>query len=461
MTDVANVSPEMIRRARTIQARETAVFGERTRASAAWLSAAEDRMPGGVPMSWMRALYRHEPVVAVSGSGSHFVDLDGNTYLDFNAADLSMAAGFAPPAITAAIIDQAQRGNHFLLPTTDAVEVCRALSERFGLPQWQFALSASGANTDALRIARVATGRSTVLLFEGNYHGHLDQTLWHRSGSDLAPDLDGLDPESGRHVDVLTYNDADQLRQRLARGDVAAVLVEAALTNCGLVVPRPTFVDALNHDVRAAGALLVVDETHTQFAVYGGGTRQFGIQADLITGGKGIGGGVPIGVIGMTDELAGVMTANLAHDPGLLEAGDSQGIASGGTLYANALSLAAARAGLDEVFTKDASIRVDGLGARMQAGLQQQFDLLGLPWTADRLGGRIQWRLTDQAPVTGADGTASIVLAISDARKVFMANRGVWDAVASAGPSISYAADETDVDTYLSVAGAFLDDLVQ
>ena len=194
MTDVANVSPEMIRRARTIQARETAVFGERTRASAAWLSAAEDRMPGGVPMSWMRALYRHEPVVAVSGSGSHFVDLDGNTYLDFNAADLSMAAGFAPPAITAAIIDQAQRGNHFLLPTTDAVEVCRALSERFGLPQWQFALSASGANTDALRIARVATGRSTVLLFEGNYHGHLDQTLWHRSGSELAPDLDGLDP---------------------------------------------------------------------------------------------------------------------------------------------------------------------------------------------------------------------------------------------------------------------------
>ena len=259
----------------------------------------------------------------------------------------------------------------------------------------------------------------------------------------------------------MTYNYADQLRQRLARGDVAAVLVEAALTNCGLVVPRPTFVDALNHDVRAAGALLVVDETHTQFAVYGGGTRQFGIQADLITGGKGIGGGVPIGVIGMTDELAGVMTANLAHDPGLLEAGDSQGIASGGTLYANALSLAAARAGLDEVFTKDASIRVDGLGARMQAGLQQQFDLLGLPWTADRLGGRIQWRLTDQAPVTGADGTASIVLAISDARRVFMANRGVWDAVASAGPSISYAADETDVDTYLSVAGAFLDDLVQ
>ena len=459
MNAVAHVSPEMVRRAREIQAHETVTFRGRTTTSAAWLNSAAARMPGGVPMSWMRALYRHDPVVAVRGSGSHFVDLDGNNYLDVNAADLSMAAGFAPPAITAAIIDQAQRGNHFLLPTTDAVEVCRLLSERFGLPQWQFTLSASGANTDALRIARVATGRSTVLLFDGKYHGHLDQALWSREGPTLVPDLDGLDPESGRHVDVLTYNDADELRERLARGDVAAVLVEPAMTNCGLVLPQPDFVDALNHDVRAAGALLAVDETHTQFAVYGGGSRQFGIRGDMVTGGKGIGGGVPIGVIGLTDELAALVNAHLAHDPGLNMTGDSLGVATGGTLYANALSLAAARAGLQHVFTEDAALRVEALGARMQAGLQDHFDRKGLPWAADRLGGRIQWRLTDHHPVTGADGTASVVLALADARKVFMANRGVWDAIATAGPSISYAANEADIDTYLGVAGEFLDEL--
>jgi glutamate-1-semialdehyde 2,1-aminomutase len=405
----------------------------------------------------MRDLYRHDPVVAVSGSGSRFVDLDGNSYLDFNAADLSMAAGFAPPAITAAIIEQAQRGNHFLLPTTDALAVCQALTDRFGLPQWQFTLSASGANTDALRIARVATGRSTVLLFDGKYHGHLDQTLWSRDGDQLVSDLDGLDPESGRHVDVLTYNDPDQLRQRLARGDVAAVLVEPALTNTGLVLPSPEFVSSLNHDVRAAGAVLIVDETHTQFAVYGGGSRRFGIHADILTGGKGIGGGVPIGVVGLSDELASVMDAHRAHDPGLMQNGDSRGIATGGTLYANALSLAAARAGLEEVFTEQASVRVDALGARLQTGLQELLDDHSLPWTADRLGGRIQWRLTAQTPVTGEDGAASVVLPLADARKVFMANRGVWDAIASAGPSVSYAADEADIDTYLLIAGEFLD----
>src|SRR5262249_53679087 len=158
----------------------------------------------------------------------------------------------------------------FLLPTADAIEVCRLLTERFGLPQWQFTISASGANTDALRLARVATGRSTVLIFDGKYHGHVDQIFWssHGSGSgeaDLEADGLGLDPESGRHLDVLTFNDPDALRARLARGDVAAVLLEPALTNCGLVLPVPEFVAALNSEVRAAGAVLIVDETHTQF----------------------------------------------------------------------------------------------------------------------------------------------------------------------------------------------------
>lgn len=138
-------------------------------------------MPDGVPMAWMAALQRHPPVVAVRGAGSRFWDLDGNEYLDVNAADQSMAAGFASAPIVAAIARQAELGNHFLLPTAEAME-------QFGLPQWQFTLSASGANTDALRLARVATGRSAVLIFDGKYHGHVDQILWssHYSSSDGA-----------------------------------------------------------------------------------------------------------------------------------------------------------------------------------------------------------------------------------------------------------------------------------
>ena len=168
----------MMARAREIKRRESKAFASRTPRSAEWLVQARTLMPNGVPMAWMAALQRHPPVVAVRGAGSRFWDLDGNEYLDFNVADQSMAAGFASAPIVAAIARQAALGNHFLLPTAEAMEVCRLLTEQFGLPQWQFTLSASGANTDALRLARVATGRSAVLIFDGKYHGHVDQILW-------------------------------------------------------------------------------------------------------------------------------------------------------------------------------------------------------------------------------------------------------------------------------------------
>lgn len=458
------INPAVLARAREIIERESAAFARRTPRSAEWLSQARARMPDGVPMAWMAALQRHPPVVAVRGAGSRFWDLDGNDYLDFNLADQSMAAGFAAPPIVAAIARQAELGNQFLLPTAEAIEVCRLLTEQFGLPQWQFTISASGANTDALRLARVATGRPVVLIFDGKYHGQVDQLLWSNdddgsNGGRLVADGIGLDPESGRQVDVLSYNDAAAVRARLAQGDVAAVLLEPAMTNCGLVLPAPDFVAALNTDVPAAGAVLIVDETHTQFAVYGGGTRHFGFQPDMVTGGKGIAGGIPIGVVGMTDALASVMSANLAYWPGRAETGDCHGIATGGTLYGNAMSLSAAQAGLTEIFTQAAADRVAGLGERLQRGLQAQIDRVGLPWTIDRLGGRVQWRLTAEPPRTGPDGLASAVLPICDARKIFLANRGIWDAIAAAGPAVSYAASAADVDAYISVAGKFLDEL--
>ena len=459
-TPYPHVDPALIERARVIAAREGERFAQRIPKSTAWLAEAESQMPGGVPMAWMRTLYRHDPVVIERGSGSTFTDIDGNTFIDFNSCDLAMPAGYAPEPIVRATTQQAALGNHFLLPTQDATDVCRLLTERFGMPQWQFTLSASGANADAIRVARVATGRTTTIVFDGKYHGHLDQTLWSRSDDgELSPDLDGLDPESSRSVDVLTYNDVDALRERLSSHDVAAVLVESAMTNCGLVLPTPEFVEALNTCVRESGALLIVDETHVQFAVHGGGAAVFGYKPDMLTGGKGIGGGVPIGVLGMTDEVAAVMTKYRGGDPGLVDTGDAHGLAVGGTLYANALSLAAARAGLAEVFTAGAFIRVDSLGIRLQHGLQEQVDRVGLPWTIDRLGGRIQWRLTPDLPVTGADGGDSVVLPLADARKHFMLNRGIWDAMASAGPSVSYATTESDVDLYIKVAGEFLDEL--
>jgi glutamate-1-semialdehyde 2,1-aminomutase len=155
------------------------------------------------------------------------------------------------------------------------------------------------------------------------------------------------------------------------------------------------------------------------------------------------------------------VSANRDHDPGLVDTGDGHGLAVGGTLYGNALSMAAARVGLDEIFTAAAGRRVDALGRRLQTGLQREVDRVGLPWTIDRLGGRLQFRLSPEAPRNGAESYASIVLPLADARKVFLLNRGVWDSIATAGPSVSYAIDEADVDTYITAAAEFLQDLTR
>jgi glutamate-1-semialdehyde 2,1-aminomutase len=399
----------------------------------------------------MVGLYHHAPVVAASGSGSHFTDLDGHTYADFNLCDLAMAAGFASPPIVAAVAQQAAIGNHFLLPVEDALEVSRLLTARFGVPQWQYTLSASGANVDALRLARAFTGRPTIVVFGAKYHGHLEEMMW--DGDE--PEAMGLARSSGRDVVTIPFNDVDALASVLQREAVAAVVTEPVMTNCGLVMPQPHFHEEVRRLCSDAGSLLLIDETHTQFAKYGGGTHEFGLSPDLVTGGKGIGGGVPIGVVGMTDALAAFASEHIESDYS-----GEPGLAGGGTLYGNALSFAAARAGLSQVFTAEAHERVDELGDRLQQGLQWLIDSRGLPFTIDRWGGRSQWRLTPDAPVTGGDGYLSTNRDFAAARRMFFVNRGVWDAIATSGPGISFAAEEKDVDIYLEVAASFLDELV-
>lgn len=415
--------------------------------SRAWLESSRDLMPNGVPVSWMSGFWRHLPVVAVSGSGSTFTDLDGRSYRDFNLCDLAMAAGFAPPAIVDAISRQAALGNHFLLPTTQAAEVCHLLRERFALPAWQFTVSASGANAEALRLVRAFTGRQKIVVFGAKYHGHLDELLW--TGG--QPDGVGLPEGSGRHVLTIPFNDVAALEKAVAGGDVAAVVLEPVMTNCGLVMPQPGFPAHLRAVTREQGTLVIADVTHTQFAVYGGGAHGEGLDPDVITGGKGIGGGVPVGVFGMTRVLADYLEAHVEGD-----FVDAPAVPTGGTLYANALSMAAARAGLAEIFTPEAHDRVALLGARLQQGLQELVDDSGLPFAIDRWGGRVQWRLSTEAPVTGSDGYLSVDEAFADARKAFYANRGIWDAIATAGPAVSFAATEEDIEAYLDVSREFL-----
>jgi glutamate-1-semialdehyde 2,1-aminomutase len=444
------LTPALRTRLSEICAREEDSFHARIPRSRAWVAEARSVMPLGVPSPWMASFQHHAPLVAASGTGTTFTDLDGNTYHDFNLCDLAMAAGFASPPIVEAISRQATLGNHFLLPTESSLAVSRLLGERFGLPCWQYTLSASGAVADALRLARAKTGRDLVLTFSGKYHGHLDEMLW----SYGEPDGFGLASTSAASTRAIPFNDLGALADALAASPVAAVISEPAMTNCGLVLPDPTFHAELRRLAHDAGALVISDVTHTQFAVLGGGLDEFAVSPDIVVGGKGIGGGVPVGVVGMTSDLAGFMESHLDTY------GGQHGLVAGGTLYGNALSLAAAQAGLQQVFTAEAHTRVDRLGSRLQEGLQGLCDDRALPFSIDRWGGRTQWRLTAEAPTTGEDGFVSADPEFVDPRKAYGANRGVWDAIASSGPGISFAASESDVDLYLEVSAGFLDELV-
>ncbi len=257
-------------------------------------------MPSGVPMTWMANLYDHPPVVVEGGSGATFTDIDGNAYVDFNLADTSMFTGYGTPAITRAVAERVEAGPQFLLPTEDALEVATALGDRFGLPAWQFTLSATQANTEAIRVARALTGREAILMFDGKYHGQADELLGELGEDGVSPEGLGVPRDATRHVRVVQYNDLEAVERELRRGDVACVLAEAAITNAGVIMPAEGFHAGLRRLASDAGTLLIVDETHTLVAGPGGLTARWGLEPDMLVVGKSVSGGIPLGAYGMT-----------------------------------------------------------------------------------------------------------------------------------------------------------------
>jgi glutamate-1-semialdehyde 2,1-aminomutase len=437
-----------------LAAREASRFRAERPRSLALAEAARRSMPNAVPMAWMAGLYSHPPVFAAEGSGAWFSDVDGNRYLDMNQADLSMSCGYGPPAVVEAVARQMARGSQFLLPTEDATAVSELLAARFfGLPFWQYTLSASQANVEAIRLARLATGREEVLLFDGKYHGHIDDTLVALHGDAVAPEGLGLPGDAGRRSRVVPFNDLHAAEVYLWRGTVACVVTEPALTNVGVILPDPGYLEGLRTLCTKYGTLLVLDETHTQICAFGGLTRAWGLEPDIVTIGKTIGGGVALGAYGMTEALARVVERNLESDI------EVPGLAIGGTLFGNALSLAAARAALTEVMTEAAYARTAALGARLADGIQAALDRHGLPWAAQRLYARSGYSYARSHPRTAAEARAIADPALTDLRRLYMANRGVWEAIATAGPAASFPMVEADIDVYLEVLEAFLGEL--
>lgn len=416
-------------------------------------------MPRGVPMSWMDDLYEHPPVFVERGDGARFTDVDGHEYLDVYIADMSAFCGHAPPPVTAAIAARAAAGTQFLLPDEDAIVVAEHLATRYGLPKWQFTLSATLANTEALRIARAATGRELVLLFDGKYHGHGDQTLVVLEDGVVAVEEEGLPRWVTGQARIVPFNDVVALERALAPGDVALVLAEPALSNAGFVLPQPGFHEALRRLTRATGTLLALDETHTLVCGYGGLTRELGLDPDILVVGKSIAAGVPLGAYGMRDEVA----ARIAPppEPNVISGVPTAQVATGGTLFANALSMAAARAALLEVLTPDAFERTAELGARMAAGLRGAIDRAGLGWSVVQLGAHAAYFFTPTAPIDAAASRAADDPDLRALIRVWLANRGVWESGWWLGPTVSVAHTTGDVDEYVRRFAACLEDLTQ
>jgi glutamate-1-semialdehyde 2,1-aminomutase len=332
--------------------------------------------------------------------------------------------------------------------------VCEQLRLRFGLPRWQFTLSASTANAEALRIARLATGRQGLLLFGGKYHGHLDETLWAAEGTGLMPESLGVGAVAPPDLAVVDFNDLDAVERVLRLGRTAAVLTEGVLTNCGTVLPDPGFLPGLRDACTRHGTLLVMDETYTQFDLYGGAVSCYDVTPDMVTGGKGIAGGIPIGAYGMTSELSSLLEANLEDD-----AGNMPGIALGGTLFANALALACAEVVLTELMTRAEHDRIAGLGGRLADGIEAAATERGLDWRAHRFGARTGYCLLPDLPRTAHEARASLDPLFTDTRRVFFANRGVWDAISTSGPHAGFAHQTADVDVYLEILDDFLNEM--
>jgi glutamate-1-semialdehyde 2,1-aminomutase len=416
------------------------------------LARAARTMPNSVPMSWMATLHEHPPIVVDRGSGARFTDIDGNQYLDFNLADTSMFAGYGVEAVTRAVADRMAAGAHFMLPTEDAHAVAHELGRRFGLPSWQFTLSATQANTEALRVARAVTGRRAVLMFDGKYHGHADELLSSLEDGEVVPEGRGLPPGATRHVRIVQYNDLEAVERELARGDVACVISEAAITNVGVIQPADGFHAGLRRLTYDAGALLAIDETHTLAAGPGGLTARWGLEPDLLVVGKAIACGVPLGAYGMTSEVARVLEADESET-------FRDTVATGGTLFANALSMAAARVTLAEVLTDDAYEHAAALGERLAAGIESVTAGHDLDWRTHRLFNRSGYTHAPDLPVNALEARERIDLELFNAQRLYMANRGIWEAIDSAGPACGTQASDADVDRYLATLDDFLREL--
>jgi glutamate-1-semialdehyde 2,1-aminomutase len=403
---------------------------------------------GGVPMHWMLDWPMPFPILVERARDTAIIDIDGNTLDDFCLGDTGSMFGHSPKPVARAVRRQAKRGFAYMLPSEDAVEIGKLLPEMFGLPFWQVATTASDANRFALRVARAITGRPKILVFNGCYHGAVEETFVRlQDGQPVnRPGLAGEFRDYRETTRIVEFNDLAALERELAHGDVACVITEPVLTNSCMVLPEPGFHDGLRALTRRFGSLLLIDETHTISSGLGGYARTHALDPDLFVLGKPIAGGVPASIWGLSAEVADRYGSYIkAKTPGYSGMGT--------TLSANPLQFAAMRATLEEVMTAENYAHMERLAARLEKGLARTIARYKLPWHVARVGARVEFICAPGPLKNGGEAEAAHAPDLEAAIHVALVNRGALIAPFHNMMLVSPATEKPQIDRLVAAFG--------
>ncbi len=410
---------------------------------------AQNSLLGGVPMNWMKKWAGAFPVFVKTADGAHFTDADGRDYVDLCLGDTGAMTGHSPAIVAAAVARRVREGITLMLPTEDALWVGEELKRRFGLPYWQFTLTATDANRFAIRIAREITQRPKILVYHYCYHGTVDESFAALHDGVVGPRRGNIGPpvNPAETTRVVEFNDLTALEEALQHHDVACVLAEPAMTNVGIILPDDGYWAAARELTRRYGTLLIADETHTICAGPGGCTREWKLDPDLLVFGKPIGSGIPGATYGCTEGVAQRISARVQ-----LEDCDVGGI--GGTLAGNALSLAAMRATLEHVLTPAAFAQMIPLAKRFNDGVAEIIRAAGLPWNVTRLGCRAEYTFTQKPPRNGGESAAAADFELERFLHLYALNRGVLLTPFHNMALMCPATSEADIDLHTKIFSA-------
>ncbi|SEO11801.1 glutamate-1-semialdehyde 2,1-aminomutase [Gemmobacter aquatilis] len=456
MTDRSLLAGIRRDRLATLAQREAKRFATARPQTQAALQKGSAHFLDGVPMHWMKDWPMPFPMLVTKAKGARIEDLDGFGIDDFCLGDTGSMFGHSPAPVAKAIRKQAGRGLTYMLPTEDALAAAALLTERFGAFKWQIATTATDANRFALRVARAVTGRPKVLVFNGCYHGTLDDTMVELQGGKTAnrQGLVGQITDLSHTATCVEFNDLAAVEAALLTGEIAAVLTEPVMTNSCMVLPEAGFHDGLRTLTRRHGALLIIDETHTISSGLGGYTSVHSLSPDMFVVGKCVAGGLPTAVWGMRAEVAARFAAYNEARP----AGHS---GMGTTLSANPLQFACLKANLAEVMTAKAYAHMEKGAERLSTGLRKVIEKHRAPWHVVRVGARVEFICAPGPLKNGTEAATAHQPEIEAALHTALLNRGCLIAPFHNMMLVSPATKKRQIDRLIAAFDDILTELFQ